>query len=107
MRRSVSGKPCTPCNFHRNRRSLPRSLRPKISFSGHELRRDGKSRRERMGRGGGVACHENGCHGSVARLTVRNGNPIPPEVYPKDIRVPLQNQAIRTGRILTAERLAL
>jgi len=33
----------------------------------------------------------------------RNGNLNPPDVYPKDIWVPLQNQANRVGMVLTAE----
>ena len=36
-------------------------------------------------------------------LTIRNGNLNPPDVYPKDIWVPLQNQANRVGMVLTAE----
>jgi hypothetical protein len=39
----------------------------------------------------------------VNTLTVRNGNLNPPDVYPKDIWVPLQNQANRVGMVLTAE----
>jgi hypothetical protein len=33
----------------------------------------------------------------------RNGNRNPPDAYPKDIRVPLQDQANRAGMVLTAE----
>jgi hypothetical protein len=39
----------------------------------------------------------------VNTLTVRNGNLNPPDAYPKDIWVPLQNQANRVGMVLTAE----
>ena len=36
-------------------------------------------------------------------MTARNGNPSPPDAYLKEIRVPLHNQAIRAGMVLTAE----
>ena len=37
-------------------------------------------------------------------LTIRNGKPNPPDVNPKNIWVPLQNQVNRVGMVLTAER---
>ena len=41
--------------------------------------------------------------GKVTASTVRNGNRNPPDVYHKEIWVPLQNQANRVGMVLTAE----